>query len=114
MSGRNTIREVVFFKDYFLDFYLEQRSEVRKKIDYVLGLLQEVPRLSEKFLKHIEQSEGLYELRIQAGTDIFRIFCFFDKGSLVVLANGFQKKTQRKNEIEKAERIRKEYFYEKE
>lgn len=78
MSARNTIREVVFYKDYFLDFYNEQRSDVREKIDYVIGMVQKVPRLSEKFLKHIEESEALYELRVQVGTDIFRIFCFFD------------------------------------
>lgn len=116
MSGRNTIREIVFYKRYFLDFYQEQGSDVQKKIDYVIGLVRDVPRLSEKFLKHIEGSEGLYELRIQVVSDIYRVFCFFDKGSLVVLAQGFQKKTQKtpRKEIEKAERIRKEYFSEKE
>ncbi len=54
-------------------------------------------------------------MRIQQGSDIFRIFCFFDEGNLVVLANGFQKKTQRipKNEIEKALKIKKQYEQEK-
>jgi len=54
----------------------------------------------------------LYEIRVQCGSDIFGIFCFFDEGSLVVLANGFQKKTQKtsRQEIEKALKIKKEYY----
>ena len=54
---------------------------------------------------------GLYEIRVQQGSDIFRIFCFFDQGKLIILANGFQKKTQKtpKNEIEFALKIKKEY-----
>ncbi len=54
---------------------------------------------------------GFYEIRVQLGSDIFRIFCFFDEGQLVVLANGFQKKTQKtpKQEIEIALKIKEEY-----
>jgi len=59
----------------------------------------------------LEGTDGLYEIRVKNGSDIFRIFCFFDEGKLVVLANGFQKKTQKtpKQEIEKALKIKKEY-----
>jgi len=69
----------------------------------------------EEYLKHLEGTEGLYEIRVRQGGDIFRIFCFFDEGQLVVLANGYQKKTQRtpKTEIEKALRIKKQYEQEK-
>ena len=69
-------------------------------------------RVSEKFLKHIEGSKGLYEIRVEVSSDIYRVFCFFDEGRLVVLINGFQKKSQKtpKNEIELAERLMKEYF----
>ena len=72
-------------------------------------------RIPERYLKHIENTDGLFEIRIQQGSDIFRIFCFFDEGQLVVLANGFQKKTQKtpKNEIEKAIKIKNEYENEK-
>jgi len=65
----------------------------------------------EDYLKHLEGTDGLYEIRVQQGSDIFRIFCFFDEGKLVVLANGFQKKTQKtpKIEIEKALKIKHEY-----
>lgn len=63
----------------------------------------------------MQDTDGLYEMRIQQGSDIYRIFCFFDTGKLVVLANGYQKKTQRtpKKEIDKAIRIKKEYEQEK-
>lgn len=108
-------RTVVFYKDYFLDFYEEQSKSVREKIDYVLKLVSILDRVPEKFLKHIEGSDGLYEIRIEAGSNIFRVFCFFDEGRLVVLANGFQKKSQKtpKAELERATKIKKEYEHEK-
>jgi phage-related protein len=63
----------------------------------------------------MEGTEWLYEIRVQQGSDIFRIFCFFDECKLIVLANGFQNKTQKtpKSEIEKALKIKKEYEQEK-
>ena len=69
-------------------------------------------RVSERFLKHIEGSKGLYEIRIEVSSDIYRVFCFFDEGRLVILINGFQKKSQKtpKTEIDLAERLMKEYF----
>lgn len=71
-----------------------------------------MPRI---YLEQLEGTDGLYEIRVKQGSDIFRIFCFFDEGQLVVLANGYQKKTQRtpKSEMEKALRIKKEYEQEK-
>jgi len=71
-----------------------------------------VDKIPEKFLKHLEGTDGLYEIRIEAGSNIFRIFCCFDRGNLVVLLNGFHKKTQKtpKREIELAEKLKKEYF----
>jgi len=76
-----------------------------------LELIEELERVPETFLKHIESTKGLYEIRIKIGKEIFRIFCFFDKGKLIVLVNGFQKKTQKtpKNEIRKALKIKEEY-----
>ncbi len=64
------------------------------------------------YLKHLEGTDGLYEIRVQAGSDIFRIFCFFDKGKLVILINGFRKKTQKtpRKEIELAAKIKSEYY----
>ena len=62
---------------------------------WTFDLIEDLERVPEIYLKHIEETDGLYEIRVQHGSDIFRIFCFFDKGQLVVLANGFQKKTQK-------------------
>ena len=78
-------------------------------------MIEELHRVPETYLKHIENTNGLFEIRVQQGNDIFRIFCFFDQGQLVVLANGFQKKTQKtpKKEIEKALKIKEEYENEK-
>jgi phage-related protein len=78
-------------------------------------LIEELPRVPETYLKHLEDTEGLFEIRVQLAGDIFRIFCFFDLGKLVVLANGFHKKTQKtpKAEIAKALKIKEEYENEK-
>jgi phage-related protein len=63
----------------------------------------------------MEGSSGIYEIRIEVGSDIYRVFCFFDKGQLVVLVNAFQKKSQKtpKNELDLAEKLKNEYFDEK-
>ncbi len=105
-------REIIFFEDYFNQFYIAQIQKVKDKIDFILILVSTVRHISEKYFKHIEGSDGLYELRVQQGSNIFRIFCCFDEGNIVVLFNGFQKKTQKtpKNELELAERIKKDYF----
>lgn len=78
-------------------------------------MIEELQRVPEAYLKHIENTNGLYEIRVQLANDIFRIFCFFDQGQLVVLANGFQKKTQKtpRKEIEMALKIIAEYENEK-
>jgi phage-related protein len=104
-------RNIIFFKDYFEEFFIKQRDKVRDKIIWTFDLIENLPRVPETYLKHIENTEGLFEIRVQQGSDIYRIFCFFDKGQLVVLANGFQKKTQKtpKQEIEKALKIKEEY-----
>jgi phage-related protein len=88
---------------------------VQNKIIWTFDLIEELQRIPETYLKNIEDTDGLYEIRVQLGSDIFRIFCFFDQGQLVVLANGYQKKSQKvpKKEIEKALKIKKEYESEK-
>ena len=105
-------REIKFYKHYFNDFYVAQTYKVRKKIAQTLVWLQTLDRLPITILKSIEGKKGLFEIRIEFGGDIFRVFCCFDEGSLVILFNGFQKKTQKtpSGEIEKAERLMKEYF----
>jgi len=108
-------RTIIFYKNYFQDFFVEQRDKVKDKIIWTFGLIEELQIVPETYLKHIENTVGLFEIRVQQGNDIFRIFCFFDQGKLVVLATGFQKKTQKtpKQEIEKAIRIKEEYENEK-
>lgn len=69
-------------------------------------------RIRETYLKHIENSDELFEIRVQQGSEISRIFCFFDDGQSVILTNGFQKKTP-KNEIERAIKIKNDYESEK-
>lgn len=84
---------------------------MKAKIVWTFDLIEDLPRVPETYLKHLENTNGLYEIRVQTGSDIFRIFCFFDKGKLVVLAHGFQKKTQKtpKKEIELAFKIKEQY-----
>jgi phage-related protein len=115
VSNRPKCRTVIFYKGYFEQFFLRQRDKVKAKIIWTLDLLEEVDRVPETYLKHLEGTEGLYEIRVQLASDIFRIFCFFDEGKLVVLANGFQKKSQKtpKAEIEKALKIKQAYEHEK-
>ena len=105
-------REIKFYKHYFNEFYVAQTDKVRKKIAKTLVWLQTLDRLPVSILKSIEGKKGLFEIRVEFGGDIFRVFCCFDEGSLVILFNGFQKKTQKtpSGEIEKAERLMKEYF----
>ena len=115
MKKTHKHRSVIFYKDYFQDFFVKQRDKVKNKIIWTFELIEELPRIPESYLKHIEGTDGLYEIRVQLGSDIFRIFCFFYRGQLVVVANGFQKKSQKtqKKEIEKALKIKKEYESEK-
>ena len=108
------IREIVFYKDYFDDFFETLTDKVKDKIDEVLFMLTIIERIPTKFFKSIEGIKGLFEIRIEYESNIYRIFCCFDKGNLVVLFNGFQKKTQKTptKELNKAEKIMEEYFNE--
>jgi phage-related protein len=108
-------RTIIFYKDYFEEFFVKQREKVKAKIIWTLELIEELERIPETYLKYIENTDGLFEIRIQQGSDIFRIFCFFDQGKLIILTNGFQKKTQKtpKKEIEKALKIKQDYENEK-
>ena len=90
-----TIRKIKVFKTYFKEFYISQTNEVKEKIDYVLTLIKSVERVPNTYLKQIEGVPGLYEIRVQYGGNIYRIFCCNDKGWLVILFNEFQKKTQK-------------------
>ena len=105
-------RKIIFHGSYFADFYLEQSTKVQEKIEFVLRIIRQVERVSKKFLSPMSGSDGLYEIRVEYSSNIYRIFCCFDNGNIVVLLNGFQKKTQKTplKEIEKALRLKREYF----
>jgi len=106
------IREIIAYKNYFEDFLIEQPIKVQNKIFKILEAIETLERIPTNYLKLITGSNGLYEARIQLGTDIWRVFCFFDSGKLVILLNGFQKKTQKTpgQEIRKAIKLMKEYY----
>jgi len=91
MDSNRKFRTIVLYKNYFPDFFIKQREKVKEKIIWTLDLIEELPRIPENYLKHIENTSGLYEIRVQYGGNIIRIFCFFDQGNLVVIINGFQK-----------------------
>jgi phage-related protein len=105
-------RQIIFHGDYFLDFYKDLDIKVKSKIQYVFELIKQVDRVPDKFLAPMTGYDGLFEIRIEYQSNIFRVFCCFDEGRLVVLFNGFQKKTQKtpKTEIDKAMRLKNEYF----
>ena len=105
-------RQIIFFGTHFTNFYLEQPGGVQEKIEYVFRVIRQVEKVSRKFLCQIEGTDGLYEIRVEYNSNIYRIFCCFDHEYLVVLFNGFQKKSQKTppGEIEKALSLKKEYF----
>ncbi len=109
------IRKIFFHENHFISFYQTQDEKVKTKILYVLELIKQVDRVPEKFLKHLTGTDGLYEIRIEHKSNIYRLFCCFDEGKLVVLFNGFQKKTQKtpKGELDKALRLMQDYFEQK-
>ena len=112
---KKSTREIFYYKNYYLDFFENLKPEVKKKFNSTLQVISTIDRVPEKYFKHLTGTTGLNEVRVEVGSDIYRVFCFFDKGQLIILVNGFQKKTQKTptNEIKMAENLRKQYFYEK-
>jgi phage-related protein len=105
------LRTIALYKNYFTDFFDKQKQKVKDKIIWTFRIIETQQHIPTDYFEHMTGTDGLYEIRVKQGSDIFRIFCFFDEGKLVVLANGFQKKTQKtpKSEIEKALKVKKEY-----
>lgn len=106
------IREIIAYKHYFEEFLLQQPASVQDKIYKILEAIEALERIPANYLRMVRGTNGLFEARIQLGSDIWRVFCFFDKGKLVILLNGFQKKTMKtpKSEIEKAKQLMTEYY----
>ena len=108
-------REIIFYRKYFLDFYSKQDNRTKEKIDFVLDLIGNIERVPIKFLKYLENTDGLYEIKVVVIQQSIRIFYFFDEAKLVVLINGFIKKSKKtpSKELELAVKLKNEYFQEK-
>ena len=109
------IREVIAYKNFFEDFLKKQPIKVQNKIFKIIEAIETLERIPENYLKSITGTKGLYETRVSLASNTWRVFCFFDKGKLVILLNGFTKKTQKtpKKEIQKAIRLKNEYYNDK-
>ena len=108
-------RKITTYGEYFNEFYSKLETEVQEKVDWVFQMVKSVDQIPKKFFQHLEATDGIYEIRVEFESNIYRIFCFFDEGHLVVLINSFQKKSQKtpKKEIELAKKLKKQYFIDK-
>lgn len=106
-------RRILTYGGYFEAFMSSLKEKEQEKIQYGLLLLKTQDRLPKKFVKHIR--DGIYELRTEYGGNIFRVFFIFDEGKIIVLFNGFQKKSQKTplTEIDKALKIKEAYYADK-
>jgi phage-related protein len=109
------IRKVIAYRSYFVDFYKSQETKVQEKIEYVLDLVRFERQVPRKFFKLLENSDGIWEIRVITPFKSIRILCFQDKENLVVLTNCFLKKTQKtpRKEVQVAEKLKDEYMNEK-
>ncbi len=114
-SQMDTIRQIIAYKNHFEYFLLALDIRTQNKIHKIISLLETMDRIPSNYFKLISGTKGLYEARVQLGSNIWRIFCFFDEGNLVILLNGFTKKTQKtpKVEIDKAKILMRTYYLEK-
>lgn len=105
-------RHIYYYESHYLDFFESLNPDVQKKFNWTLQLIATIERVPKKYFEHLTNTSGIYEVRVEVGTNIYRVFSFFDKGNLIILVNGFQKKTQKtpKKEIELAEKLKKQYF----
>ena len=86
------IRNIKLFKTYYKEFYVAQTKTVRDKINFVLKLVETQRIIPKKFFRIIEGSDGIYEIRVEIESNIYRIFCCMDGDAVVVLFHGFQRR----------------------
>ena len=112
---KKLVREIITYGDYFEKFYKSLDKKAQLKVDWTLNLVETIDLVPTKYFKHLSGTDGLYEIRIEYQSNIYRVFSFFDNNKLVIVINGIQKKTQKtpKREIEKALKIKRQYFDEK-
>lgn len=108
-------RQISTYGKYFNEFYSKLDKDLQDKIDWVFELIKAVNQIPKKYFQHLESTDGVYEIRVEYESNIYRILCFFDEGNLIVLINSFQKKSQKtpKQEIELAKKLKKQYFIDK-
>lgn len=108
-------RQISTYGKYFNEFYSKLGKDLQDKIDWVFELIKAVNQIPKKYFQHLESTDGVYEIRVEYESNIYRILCFFDEGNLIVLINSFQKKSQKtpKQEIELAKKLKKQYFIDK-
>jgi phage-related protein len=115
MNKRKYVRTIVAYKEYFKSFKRTVSQQVIDKFYEIFLYIMTLEVIPNSFFRSVEGVKGLFEIRVEESGNIYRIFCCFDEGNLVVLFNAFHKKTQKtpSSEIKKAKRIMKEYFNEK-
>ena len=108
-------REIITYGNHFLTFYATLTKSVQEKIEYIFELVKTFDFIPSRFFRHMENTDGLFEIRVEYESNNYRIFCFFDEGKLVVLINAFQKQTQKtpKKELKLAEQLKKQYYIDK-
>ncbi len=116
MPKRNYIRTIVAYKDYFKEFKRTVSQQVIDKFYEIFLYIMTLESIPAVYFRSVEGVRGLFEIRVEEEGNIYRVFCCFDNGNIVVLFNAFHKKTQKtpQGEIKKAKRIMNEYFKEKE
>ncbi len=100
-NGKSPIEE-------FLDFLTGKQAQ---KVLWVLQLIEGLETVPRQYFKKLVDSEDIWEVRAQFGNDIFRLLGFFDGGTLLILTNGFAKKTQKTPPQEIALAIRRKNDY---
>lgn len=109
------MRRLIVFEEHFKNFRRTLDREALKKLYQVMTLIMRVEVVPTKFLQAIKGRKGLFEIRLEYENNIYRVFCCFDEGNIVVLFNGFQKKTQKtpSDVLDKVEALMKKYFAQK-
>ena len=115
MARREYIRTIVAYKEYFKDFKRTVSQQVIDKFYEIFLYIMTMEVIPSIYFRSVEGVKGLFEIRVEEGGNIYRVFCCLDEGNLVILFNAFQKKSQKtpQSEIDKAKRIMKAYFQEK-
>src|SRR5688500_14612159 len=88
-------RTIILYKDYFSDFFNRQRIKVKEKISWTIDLIENHERIPEIHLKHLEDTEGLYEIRVQLGNDEIGFFVFLTRVNWSFLRMDFIRKARR-------------------